>query len=95
MKGIQYTAIPSKDGAGKLCLTIYPPGKWMDNTDYACFMGGCGVGHGDTLELAETLLLKRVRQEIQYRISEAEATAAHYRIQFERLERCGTLRKFK
>lgn len=82
---IKFKSIPCP-GSGYIALEIYRPGTWFDNTDFAVFVGGSGVGHAPTLPAAKKLLLAQAKEACQRRIREAEAIAAHYRAMEARLK---------
>ena len=87
-ESIEFESIPGvRDG--ELCLSIRPPGTWFDSTNYIAFMGGCGVGHAETLKAAKKLLLDKAEAGCRRRIAEAEQAAKHWQEQLARLERDG------
>ena len=81
--------------SGYTALTIYPPGTWMNNTDYVTFVGGNGVGRVESLHDAKELLHKRAVQECDYRIAEAEKVVDHYKMERSRLVNRGLTNELK
>ena len=88
MKPISFKPIPGPNG-GHCCLSIHPPGTWFHNTDFAVFVGGCGVGRAETLPIAKNLLFHHAKKMCQRRIREAEDIAAHYRKMEAQLDKKG------
>jgi hypothetical protein len=64
--------------SGECCLTIYPPGTFMNNADYSVHVGGCRVGHAATLSGAKGILLSEAVKYCQQQIDESEAKRMHY-----------------
>lgn len=81
MNRIEFKPIPNERKPGYTALDIYPPGQFMDESDWMAFVGGCGVGHADSREAAEQLLLNRALDECTRQIQRAEHTIHHYREQ--------------
>ena len=85
-----YEPIQSYTGQGYTALNIYLPGKFMpDAQDWAVLVGGCGVGHRNSVEEARVLLLKEAKRYCQRQITEAQRILVHYSNQLEKLERDG------
>lgn len=75
---LSFQAIPNPGGCGKIMLTIYPPGTWMDNKDYIAFIGGSGIGHAPTLKAAKEVLRLGVERSLQRHADDAIKTLVHY-----------------
>lgn len=69
---------PSK---GSICLMIHSPDSFFGHGEYCVMIGGDGVGRAKTLGEAKKLLKKRIAEDLERRIKDAEATAQHYRKQ--------------
>lgn len=78
---ISFDAIPNQSEGGKTCLTIYPPGQFIDNEAFSVFVGGCGRGERDNIESAKKFLLELAKEECVDRIQAAKATMRHYESQ--------------
>jgi len=84
-KKIEFRAMPGvRDGM--TCLSIYPPGEWMDSPDFCVFVGGGGVGHTKTRKQAEALLLSKAKEYCTRRMSEAQRVIDHYAAELKRLD---------
>ena len=91
MKKIEFKPIHGvRDGF--TCLSIYPPGTFIDNKDYAVFVGGCGVGHQKTLETAKRYLLYMAEEYCLRHIADADMVSSHYRRMLKQLESKGLQR---
>lgn len=84
-KIINYRAIPGI-GHGYTSLSIYPPSTFINNKDFAVFVGGCGVGHKATLAEAKAHLLESAKRYCIRRSSDAQAIVEHYDECLKRLE---------
>lgn len=74
---IEFKSIKQK-GGGQVCLTIYPPGKFIRNKGYAVFVGGSGQGERPTLEGAKELLLQRAIAYCERRMDQASEIINEY-----------------
>ncbi len=86
---ISFKPIPQA-GGGKVCLTIYPPGKTIFGRDgYAVFVGGCGVGHQRTLTQAKAYLLEQAKVYCRRQINDGHEKTIWYSRMLERLHMYG------
>lgn len=71
---------------GQSMLYVY---KLDYQPGYSAVIGGCSVGHRESLAEAETLLLEKAKAMCQRRIEEARFIAMHYEECLQRLEKEG------
>jgi len=86
---IDFKPIPSPDGNGHTTLSIYPPGAWMGEDSFHCFVGGCGIGTKTTLAAAKRHLHKEALAYCQHQIDEAAKKLEHYETESTRLSTWG------
>ncbi len=91
-KRIEFKSIPCSSDSGYIALSIYPPGTWMDDKDYVCFVGGCGIGHAQTLRQAKAILLQGAKRHLLAYVKEARARITHYESQLAELNDKGLQR---
>jgi adenylate kinase len=87
-KEIIFDSIPGTR-EGETCLSIRPPGAWMDNKDFVVFVGGCGVGRSGVESEAVVILRREAISYCTRRIDEAEQQLAHYYTQRNKLRNIG------
>jgi hypothetical protein len=74
---IEFKPMKQKSG-GEVALSIYPPGKFINNKGYHVFVGGCGVGEKSTLEEAKELLLQKAISYCERRMDQAAEIIDEY-----------------
>ncbi len=84
---------PIREERGEVCLSIYPPGEFINNKDWSVFVGGCGNGERKTLEAAKEFLLVRAVQYCDRCIQEAVEEIARYSVEKQKLLEKGLIEK--
>lgn len=87
-EAISFKPIPGFKG-GYICLTVYPPGTWMDNTEYMASVGGCGIARAKNLTEIKQLLFETAQRDLERRIDKLRAEALHYVFQLTELRTNG------
>lgn len=92
---IYFTSIPGPDGHSQTFLSIYPPGTWMSNVDFYCFVGGGSVGHKATFAEAKKHLLQEAKKYCIREVEKAKKQAEHYQAELNKLSDKGLGRQLK
>lgn len=74
---VEFKPIKQKNG-GSIHLSIYYPGKFINNKGFLIMVGGCGYGEKKTLEDAKKYLLSCAIERCEFMIKSAQDTIKEY-----------------